>query len=97
MAFIISILNNVSFSMTAGADLIGSEDILARVREGDIDFDKCLATADMMPRLSKVARVLGPRGLMPNPKLGTLVDMTGLPAAIQAMKGGRVEYRCLTA
>ena len=76
-----------------GADLVGCDDIIAEVKEGVINFDKCLATAEVMPRLSKVARVLGPRGLMPNPKLGTLVDATSLPAAVQQMKGGRVEYR----
>lgn len=78
----------------AGADLVGSEEIIDKVKEGDIQFDKCLATADMMPHLSRVARVLGPRGLMPNPKLGTLVDATTMPAAVRQMKGGRVEYRC---
>jgi large subunit ribosomal protein L1 len=76
--------------------LIGDDATIASVMEGDIQFDKCLATADMMPRLSKVARVLGPRGMMPNPKLGTLVESAALPKAIKQMKGGRVEYRSAT-
>lgn len=78
---------------TAGADMIGDDATIAGVAAGDLPFDKCLATADMMPRLSKVARVLGPRGMMPNPKLGTLVEVAALPTAIRQMKGGRVEYR----
>lgn len=76
--------------------MIGSEATIADIKAGNIPFDKCLATASMMPKLSAIARILGPRGLMPNPKLGTLVDASRLPQAISQMKAGRVEYRCVT-
>ena len=77
----------------AGAEVVGADEVIDKVKEGEIDFDKCLATPDMMPRLSKVARILGPKGLMPNPKLGTLVQPVAIAGAIQTMKAGRVEYR----
>ena len=77
----------------AGADMIGNEETIADIKAGKINFDKCLATANMMPKLSAVARVLGPRGLMPNPKLGTLVDSSSIPGAVKQMKAGRVEFR----
>ena len=69
---------------------------MAQVQEAGgsgLPFDKCLATADMMPRLARVARILGPRGLMPNPKLGTIVAPSALQDAIRTMRAGRVEYR----
>jgi large subunit ribosomal protein L1 len=75
----------------AGADVIGGDDLIAKVAEGQIDFDRVIATPDMMPKMSKVARVLGPKGLMPNPKLGTVTnDVAG---AVAMAKAGQIEYR----
>ena len=73
---------------------MGSDDLIAAIQAGEsLKFDKTLAVPELMPRLARVARILGPRGLMPNPKLGTLVPSAGLPSAIRTMKEGRVEYR----
>lgn len=76
----------------AGADIVGDEDLVKEVLAGKIEFNRCIATPDMMRILAKVARVLGPRGLMPNPKLGTVTN--DVKTAIENSKQGQIEYRC---
>jgi large subunit ribosomal protein L1 len=78
-------------ALAAGADVVGAEDLSERVQAGEFAFDRCIATPDMMALVGRLGKILGPRGLMPNPRLGTVtMDVKG---AIQAAKAGQVEFR----
>ena len=75
----------------AGADIVGAEDLVEIVQKGEINFDRCIATPDMMPLVGRLGKVLGPRGMMPNPKVGTVT--ADVASAVKASKGGAVEFR----
>jgi len=75
----------------AGADVVGAEDLVEQVQKGVIDFDRCIATPDMMPLVGRLGKVLGPRGLMPNPKVGTVT--ADVAAAVKNAKAGQVQFR----
>jgi large subunit ribosomal protein L1 len=78
-------------ALAAGADVVGAEDLMEKVQAGDIAFDRCIATPDMMGIVGRLGKILGPRGLMPNPRLGTVtMDVKG---SVAAAKGGQVEFR----
>ena len=83
--------DNVALATEAGADIVGAEDLAEKVQNGEIEFDRCIATPDMMAIVGKLGKVLGPRGLMPNPKLGSVTK--DVAEAVRAAKGGQVEFR----
>jgi large subunit ribosomal protein L1 len=78
-------------AQAAGADVVGADDLAAQVTAGQIEFERCIATPDMMPVVGKLGKILGPRGLMPNPKLGTVTN--DVSEAVKAAKGGQVQFR----
>ncbi len=78
-------------ALKAGADIVGSDDLLADIQAGKINFDRCIATPDMMGVVGRVAKILGPKGLMPNPKLGTVTP--NVAKAVEDAKAGQLEYR----
>lgn len=75
----------------AGADVVGSEDLVEKVSKGEVDFDRCISTPDMMAQVGKLGKILGPKGLMPNPKVGTVT--MNIADAVKALKAGQLEYR----
>lgn len=83
--------SKVAEAEQAGADIVGAEDLMEKIQSGIIDFDRCIATPDMMGVVGRVGKILGPRGIMPNPKLGTVT--LDVASAVKAVKGGQVEYR----
>ena len=88
---VLDFTDNVKAALDAGADYAGLQDMMAKINEGWLDFDVAIATTEAMKTVRTLARVLGPKGLMPNPKSGTVTD--DIPAGIKAVKAGRVEYK----
>ncbi len=78
-------------AQAAGADIVGAEDLMETIQGGTIEFDRCIATPDMMPIVGRLGKVLGPRNLMPNPKVGTVT--MDVKAAVEAAKGGEVQFK----
>ena len=86
--------NDVDAALAAGADIIGTDEVINKIRnDGWLEFDATIATPPMMRKVGQIARILGPRGLMPNPKAGTVVPADDLPRVINELKAGRVEFR----
>ena len=83
--------NNVEKAKKAGAAIVGLDDVIEDIKKGKIDFDVCIATPDVMPKIAPVAKILGPKGMMPNPKLGTVT--MDIEKAIKKVQAGQVEYR----
>jgi len=82
-----------SLANAAGADVVGSDDLIARIEGGELDYDVVLAQRELMGKVGRLGRVLGPRGLMPNPRSGTVVDANQIERAVREAKSGRVEFR----
>ena len=83
--------NDIENAKKAGADIVGGEELIEKVKSGNIDFDKCISTPKMMVKVSTLGQILGPKGLMPNPKLGTVTN--DLSDAIKKVKAGQIEYK----
>lgn len=89
--FVLAKGDNADIAEKSGADVVGGDEMIAKIQQGWLDFDVCITTPDMMPIVGRVAKILGPKGLMPNPKSGTVT--TNVAKAIQDVKAGKVEYR----